>query len=364
MQLPSTKARELYSKEIKRIEAFLKDAMDSPSTDTPLSDIQEDLDLLAERYQDDAAIGSTRYKLYELQAIIYYFEGKDQEALDFIQVAIETRGSSYVRAENLIRKIESKPVPSKKAEITFFHGSPVAVGLLSFFTLNFYSLYWSYKHWRTIRLSTGKRTYPILSAIFQIFTTYSLFKKIRDNAQKSGYKKFNKAGWAAVGYIVLFIGLNAATREPANTLPGAGVAIVCALLATAAISLILATVQRAANAHNVATLGKKRSFKKVFVGEIIMAILGAIFALLTIIGMFSVAVDNQGSDMVRQAETRMSLLEAEYNLCNTSLENRRSSIDLTNEFAIDRFNRDVEDCNQTRLKYNESIDVYNRSIGH
>ncbi|HET7673751.1 MAG TPA: DUF2569 family protein [Candidatus Saccharimonadales bacterium] len=66
-----------------------------------LDDAQKKLDTLAEKYQYNDKIGSAIYRLYELQAVIHYFNGNDADALDFINQAVKTRGSSYPRAEKL-----------------------------------------------------------------------------------------------------------------------------------------------------------------------------------------------------------------------------------------------------------------------
>lgn len=63
--------------------------------------MQKRLDTLAEKYQYNEEIGTARYKLYELQAFVHYFNGDTAEALDFIDQAIETHGGVYERAEKL-----------------------------------------------------------------------------------------------------------------------------------------------------------------------------------------------------------------------------------------------------------------------
>ena len=42
------------------------------------------LDALADKYQYSEEISTARYKLYELQALVHYFDGDDDGALDFI----------------------------------------------------------------------------------------------------------------------------------------------------------------------------------------------------------------------------------------------------------------------------------------
>lgn len=101
MQLPQSEARQAYIAKIKAIEAQLKEATTGKINHSQLMRVQNDLDALAERYQYAEKIGSARYKLYELQALVHFFKDEDDEALDFVNQAVETRGSTYARAEKL-----------------------------------------------------------------------------------------------------------------------------------------------------------------------------------------------------------------------------------------------------------------------
>lgn len=114
MQLPQSKARQVYIDQIKIIEANLKDATSGEINETLLSQVQKRLDTLAEKYQYSDELGTARYKLYELQALVHYFSGKDDSALDFINQAIETRGDNYARAEKLKAQLLAKTTHSPK----------------------------------------------------------------------------------------------------------------------------------------------------------------------------------------------------------------------------------------------------------
>jgi len=107
MELPVSKLREEYADEIKVIEANIKDIASGTAPQELYRYSQDKLDKLAERFQDKEQLGTARYKLYELQALLYYFQERDADALEFIQQAIETKGSSYKRAEQLIEQIQS-----------------------------------------------------------------------------------------------------------------------------------------------------------------------------------------------------------------------------------------------------------------
>lgn len=102
MELPYAKHREKYIELIKELEEELKSITgNSEISDLSLHDIQQKLDTVADKYQNDEKIGTARYKLYELQAFIHYFEHQDDKALDFIYQAIDLRGNTYPKAEKL-----------------------------------------------------------------------------------------------------------------------------------------------------------------------------------------------------------------------------------------------------------------------
>lgn len=108
MQLPHSQARLKYIEQIKVVEANLKDAISGEKDKALLAQVQKRLDSLAEKYQFSEEIGTARYKLYELQALVHFFNGRDDDALDFINQAIETRGDTYTRAEKLKQRLKKE----------------------------------------------------------------------------------------------------------------------------------------------------------------------------------------------------------------------------------------------------------------
>lgn len=152
MELPHSKLREEYTNEIKVIEANIKDIASGDAPQELYNYSQNKLDKLAERFQYYEKLGTARYKLYELQAILYYFQNKDNDALAFIKQAIKMKGESYKRAEQLINQINDtpkEPQASTKSEkeLTKAKKRKKLVGLdgwLAFFTLTlFISIVWS-----------------------------------------------------------------------------------------------------------------------------------------------------------------------------------------------------------------------------
>lgn len=105
MQLPHSENRQKYIDQIKVVEANLKDATSGEKDKALLALVQKRLDSLAEKYQFSEEIGTARYKLYELQALVHYFNGHDDDALDFINQATEMRGETYAKAEKLKKQL-------------------------------------------------------------------------------------------------------------------------------------------------------------------------------------------------------------------------------------------------------------------
>ena len=114
MQLPHSKTRASYIEQVKIIEANLKDATSDEKNKELLLQVQKRLDVLAKKYQYSEELGTAIYKLYELQALVHYFNGDDDDALDFINQAIETRGDNYARAEKLKAQLLAKTTQSPK----------------------------------------------------------------------------------------------------------------------------------------------------------------------------------------------------------------------------------------------------------
>lgn len=116
MQLPQSKERQEYINRVKAVEAKLKAATANGKNQTLLSQVQNEIDRLAQKYQYDKGIGKAVYKLYELQALTHYFNNEDDDALDFINQAIESRGDNYPRAEKLKARLLAKAETTRKTE--------------------------------------------------------------------------------------------------------------------------------------------------------------------------------------------------------------------------------------------------------
>lgn len=109
MKLSPEKEHQIFTDEVKVIEANLKDIANGNAPQELFEYSQNKINKLAERFEDNEKLGKARYKLYELQALLYYFQNRDDDALEFIEQAVETKGATYKRAEHLIETIKSEP---------------------------------------------------------------------------------------------------------------------------------------------------------------------------------------------------------------------------------------------------------------
>lgn len=85
---------------------------------------------------------------------------------------------------------------------------PVSEGkLLTLYLLSFglYGVYWFYKNWQLQQSSMDKKIYPLLRAIFSIFFTHSLFKRINQQASKLEKKHRFNANLMATIYVVTIV---------------------------------------------------------------------------------------------------------------------------------------------------------------
>ena len=86
------------------------------------------------------------------------------------------------KPEKNIAQPETQKLPADENETPFF---PVAEGkFITLYILSFglYGIYWFYQHWKRQKPMMDKKIYPLLRAIFSIFFTHSLFKRINQQA--------------------------------------------------------------------------------------------------------------------------------------------------------------------------------------
>jgi tetratricopeptide (TPR) repeat protein len=107
MQLAKSTVEQTFLRQVHALDDAINDALGTQIDYEALDAAQKKLDVLATRYQHSDTIGSSAYRLYELQALLHYYNGNLDDALDFIEQAIEVRGKKYERATRLLEMIQS-----------------------------------------------------------------------------------------------------------------------------------------------------------------------------------------------------------------------------------------------------------------
>jgi hypothetical protein len=85
---------------------------------------------------------------------------------------------------------------------------PVSVrkfAIMSFVTFGFYDIYWMYRNWWYLKRTQGLKIMPFWRAIFVLFFTYSLLRRIREITAEMRYPVAFSAGWLTVGYLVMLL---------------------------------------------------------------------------------------------------------------------------------------------------------------
>lgn len=266
---------------------------------------------------------------------------------------------------NTHKKVTTKP---SKKQTVYFYKDPKNAALLSFFTLGLYNTYWFYKHWRSIKDSTGVNTHPVLSAIFSVFTVYSLLTRIINSAKKHKHKARLNAYLLTFLFIAPSIALTIMIlSSPIERVPVIiwQVAMVIDLLLTC---YIIYSIQKAANYNNEIVLGKKISKPATSSWEMMFAVFGIIiFASYTLL-ISNKIINNKfptgTMEQIRAQEKVANDLMSEYNSCTIKLNIKAETVDATNQSEVDAYNVEYDKCDDIRIRQNEAVDEYNILSGY
>ena len=97
--------RHEFEQELDRVIADIKATAQHDQLADRATVLQVQLDKIAKRAENDKELGEARYKLYEAQALLYYHQQMDSEALSFIEEAVRVRGQDYDLATQMRKKL-------------------------------------------------------------------------------------------------------------------------------------------------------------------------------------------------------------------------------------------------------------------
>ena len=127
----------------------------------------------------------------------------DQEGTDIIAVDTDKPGSgTSVDTGPLSVQPASQLKGQEPPLFAVSEGKLLTLYLLSF---GLYGVYWFYKNWQLQQPTMDKKIYPLLRAIFSIFFTHSLFKRINQQASKLEKKHRFNANLMATLYVVSIV---------------------------------------------------------------------------------------------------------------------------------------------------------------
>lgn len=159
------------------------------------------------------------------------------------------------------------------------------VGKLKFFvlffaTLSLYSIYWFYQQWSRWKLRTGENIWPAPRALFNIFFTHSLFKKIHKDAAEISSQPLSSLQLPATLFVTAQIAINVIDRLTGDDYLALSIAIIVLIFVFIAWCLWQAQSQA-----NIASADKdgvqNSSFTLV---NYVWIVFGSIFWILMILG--------------------------------------------------------------------------------
>lgn len=89
-------------------------------------------------------------------------------------------------------------LPTSQEADAFFVTSPLKLAVLYVVTFNWYSLYWFYKHWKTLQPRLDEEITPWARALFYWFFTHALFNHIAEKQKSAGLQPWHYSGMATL----------------------------------------------------------------------------------------------------------------------------------------------------------------------
>ncbi len=193
------------------------------------------------------------------------------------------------KPEKNIAQPETQKLPADENETPFF---PVAEGkFITLYILSFglYGIYWFYQHWKRQKPMMDKKIYPLLRAIFSIFFTHSLFKRINQQATHLPQQhKFNTNALATffvatiiLSHVIEPVSMGADMIQSMTSQTFITVSLVLFLLSTYPLVKAQATINRINN-DMLGLLNHKYS-----VWNYLIIVPGTIFWLLLVMGILA-----------------------------------------------------------------------------
>lgn len=172
---------------------------------------------------------------------------------------------------------------------------PVSEGkLITLYILSFglYGIYWFYKNWKLQQVRMDKKIFPLMRAIFSIFFTHALFRRIDKSADQLENKHRFNANLLATLFVAAVVVGNLLDRVllSAGILPGLSetTVIIISLIIFMLSAYPLTVVQATANRINGDILGYLNH--KYSLWNYLMIAVGSVFWLMLALGLLAESI--------------------------------------------------------------------------
>jgi hypothetical protein len=165
----------------------------------------------------------------------------------------------------------------------FYVVSPTKFFALHVATFGLYGLYWMYRHWMIYRRATRQEMWPVARAIFSIFYFHPLYAEIDRRLRRLNIAYEWSPATLATVTVVLTLAHSLLSRmvQFGDTSKIWAVLMVCCVPLIAYVKMM---AQRAANAACEDPIGSSNA--NFTVANILFLVLGGVFWLLVVIGIF------------------------------------------------------------------------------
>ncbi len=183
-------------------------------------------------------------------------------------------------------ELGNEPIDESRRE--FFPTSQRKLVILFIATFGLYPVYWFYKNWALRKKNVEKKIMPLLRAIFYIFFTHSLFRRVEDAAMRKGISISWSAGPLAAIFVILTIVSSILDRTAENS-PTIGIVDYASLAIVFVLLGPIYMVQEVVNKINDDPQGRLNSSFSIY--NYIFIIIGVLMWMLVGVGMLQLDID-------------------------------------------------------------------------
>ena len=196
---------------------------------------------------------------------------------------------SSTHSEQPIKQPALQSTDTEKKDIQFFPVSEGKLITLYILSLGLYGVYWFYKNWKLQQPLMDKKIYPVWRAIFSIFFTHALFRRINEQATDLKKKHQFNANTLATFFVATIIVSHIMDRLSTHSTTFEGM-ISSTVIITSLVLLCLSVypmvkVQATVNRINGDMLGYLNH--KYSLGNYALIVFGVLLWLMIAVGIFS-----------------------------------------------------------------------------